>query len=118
MDINVQSLEAAKISDDGIQIYVRAGADLQAVLDGVKANLLAHEVTLRPFNTVTLSEIEDVIQLHESVHAVGWDNPKALETLLNGSTQTTYPNLGVFELVSGVFTFDTDLQIDNIQTLQ
>lgn len=118
MDITVLSLEAAKISDDGMKIYVRAGADLQAVLDDIKLNLAAYETTLRPVNTVTLTEIEDVMKQNDSVVAIGWDSPSAFETLLSGVTQTTLPVLGVFDLVSGVFTFDTDLQISNLQTIQ
>jgi hypothetical protein len=118
MDITVQSLDAAKISDDNMKIYVQAGADLQAVLDEIKANLLAHETTLRPVNTVTLSEIENIMQLSPSVVAVGWSNPTAFETLISGDTRTTSPILGVFSLESGVFIFDTDLQLSNLQTIE
>lgn len=118
MDITVQSLEAAQISDDGMKIYVKAGADLQAVLDDIIANLLAYETVLRPVNTVTLTEISDLMQKTEGVVAIGWDNPKATETLLDLSTKITYPVLGIFELVSGVFTFATTLQLSNLQTIQ
>lgn len=118
MNITVQSLDAAKISDDGMKIYVRAGADLQAVLDDIKSKLLAYETILRPVNTVTLTEIADLMQQNESVVAIGWANPVAVETLISGATQDTYPVLGVFELASGVFIFDTDLQISNLQTIQ
>lgn len=118
MDITLQSLPAAQISDDGMRIYVQAGADLQAVLDDIKVNLLAHETVLRPINTVTLTEIEDVMKLNEDVKAIGWSNPEAFETLLDGSTRTTSPELGIFNLVSGVFIFATDLQLSNLEIIQ
>jgi len=118
MNINVHSLDAARISDDGMKIYVRAGADLQVILEDIKVNLKAHETSLREFNEVTLTEIEDVIQMTDNVVAIGWDNPTALETLVSGSTRTVIPVLGVFELITGVFIFDTDLQLSNLQTLQ
>ncbi len=118
MDITVQSLDAAKITDDDMKIYVSAGADLQAVLDDIKANLVAYETTLRPNNTVTLTEIADLIQQNDNVIAIGWNNPVASEVLLDGSTKQTYPTLGVFELVSGVFIFDTVLQLSNLETIE
>ena len=118
MDITVQSLDAAKFYDDNMRIYVRAGADLQAVLDDIKSKLTAHETVLREFNEVTLTEISDVIQQNASVVAIGWSSPLILETLLNGETRETLPSLGVFELTTGVFTFATDLQITNLQIIQ
>lgn len=118
MDITVQSLDAAKIYDDGMRIYVQAGADLQAVLDEIKTNLLEYETTLRPVNTVTLTEIENVMKLSTTVIAIGWDNPYAKELLLSGAEQDTYPILGIFELVSGVFTFSTELTLNNLKTIQ
>lgn len=118
MDITCQSLDAAIITDAGMKIYVRSGADLQAVLDEIRANLLAYETTLRPVNTVTLTEIEDVIKLSDIVVAIGWNTPSAYEVLLNGDTRDTPPVLGIFELLSGVFIFGTTLQVSNLQTIQ
>lgn len=118
MDINIQSIEAAKIRDDAMKIYVRAGSDLQAALGNIKSNLSNYQTTLRDVNTVTLSEIENVISLDENVVAVGWADPYAFETLLSGATKETRPVLGVFELVSGVFTFDTVLQLSNLETIE
>jgi hypothetical protein len=118
MNLTVQSLDVAKIYDDEMLIYVRAGSDLQAVLTEIKTNLKAHELTLREFNEVTLTEIEDVIQKSASVIAVGWFKPKAVETLLDTTVVTTYPVKGIFELTTGVFTFSTDLQLSHLKTLE
>jgi hypothetical protein len=118
MNITVQSLDVAQIYDDNMVIYVRAGSDLQSVLDNVKASLLAHEVTPREFNEVTLTEIESVIRANPNVIAVGWNDPYAEETLLSGDVVETRPVLGVFALTTGVFTFATNLQLSNIKTLQ
>lgn len=118
MNITLLSLEAAKLRDDGMKIYVNAGADMETVLADIKSSLVAYETVLRPINTVTLTEIADVIQGNDSVVAIGWDNPYAFEVLLNGTERDTYPVLGVFELLSGVFTFDTDLQLTNLQVIE
>ena len=117
MDITIITLPPAQISDDNMVIYVKAGVDLQTVLDNINANLIAYEATLRDNNLVTLSEIEDVIRQESSVLAVGWNDPTAYEELTDGTTRNTSPSLGVFELESGTFTFSTTLSLSNLTVL-
>jgi len=118
LDINVLSQDPATIFDDDMRIYVKAGADIQAVMDDVKANLIEYEATLREYNAVTLSEIEDVIRKNSSVIAIGWDDPYAQDTLISGTVVNVHPSLGVFEFTSGAFIFGTDLQLENFEILQ
>ena len=118
MSIQVQSLNVALIRDNNIVIYVRSGSDMQKTLDEIKDNLKAHEQTLREFNEVTLTEIEDVIQKSNSVVAVGWDKPLAFESLLSGGSRTIAPSYGVFNLLTGVFIFDTELTLSNLKILE
>ncbi len=107
--INIASLAVAQITDPSLRIYIQAGADAGEVAFQINANLLAYESEFRPANAVTLSEIEDVIQRVPQVRAVGWGSPRALETLIDGTTRTTYPSQGVFSLESGAFSFRTDV---------
>lgn len=118
LEININSLSVAMITDPDMIVYVRAGTDAQAAVDAITANLLAYESSFRPSNTVSLSEIEDVIQQYSGVRAVGWGNPVASEQQLDGTIRTTYPVQGIFNLVNGAFTFATPITTDMIKVLQ
>lgn len=116
--LNIASLEVAKISDPGLIIYIRPGADAASAAAQIQTNLTAHESVLRDSNTVSLTEIEDVIQKCPDVRAVGFDSPIATETNLSGATVQVSPENGVFRLTNGAFTFTTPITTDLIKTLQ
>lgn len=118
MSLFINSLNVANITDSGLVVYIRAGVDAQAAADAINANLLAYESTLRPSNTVSLTEIEDVIQRYEGVRAIGWGDPTAVEERLDGSTRTVTPVQGVFNLFNGAFTFGTTITTDMIKILE
>lgn len=118
LNLNIASLEVAKISDPGLTIYIRPGADAASAAAQIQANLTAHESVLRDSNTVSLTEIEDVIQKCPDVRAVGFDNPVATETTLSGATVQVGPENGIFRLTNGAFTFTTPITVDLIKTLQ
>lgn len=117
LEININSLEVAKITDVDLVIYVQPGVDAGEAVSQINASLLAYESTFRPTNTVSLTEIEDVIQQYEGVRAVGWGNPVAAEQQIDGSTRYTYPVQGVFNLTNGAFTFATEITTDMIKVL-
>lgn len=118
LEININSLEAAKIYVSNLIIYVRAGTNAGDAVDAIKANLLLHEQTFRMNNVVTLTEIEDVIQQFSGVSAVSLGGDVyATEQQLDGSTVTTLPVDGIFPLTNGAFTFATDITVDNIKVL-
>lgn len=118
LSFNKNSLDVAKISDPGIVIYVKAGSDAGKVAESINENLVAYESVLREDNTVSLTEIVDVIQRNQSVRAVGFDRPVATEMALDGTVQTTPPERGIFTLTNGAFTFDTEITTDHIKVLQ
>lgn len=118
LQIEIQSLDVARISDPSIIIWVRPGTDAGDAAEQISANLLAYEQVFRTTNAVSLSEIEDVIQQYPGVRAVGWSAPVATETQLDGSSRTSIPENGVFNLVNGAFIFDTPITVDIIKTLQ
>lgn len=118
MNININSLTVAQITDPGLSIYVRSGTDAGAAVSAIQANLTAHEAILRTSNTVTLTEIVDVIQEYPQVMAVGFDNVIATEQALDGSTRTVTPENGVFNLTNGAFTFATPITTAMIKVLQ
>lgn len=101
----------------GLIIYVQIGTDAQYAADQITANLLSHEATLRETNTVTLTEIVDVIQQYEKVRAVSFGDPVATEVALDGSTRTVKPVDGIFNLTNGAFTFATPITTALIKTL-
>lgn len=118
LQINVNSLEVAKISDPGITIYVQTGSDAQKIVDELKAAFLTYESVLRRTNTVSLSELEDVMQSVSGVLAIGWGNPVATEQQIDGTYAQTFPQQGLFSLVNGAFTYVTDFTTANVKTLQ
>ena len=118
LELNINSLEVAKITDPDLIIYVQAGVDAGDAVDKIKANLLAYESTFRQTNAVSLSEIEDVIQQYDGVRAVGWGNPIANEQQIDGTTRQSYPVQGVFNLTNGAFTFATEITTGMIKVLQ
>jgi len=115
LHLGIYSPDVAKIYDNNIKIYIRKGADATAVIKNVKANLVAYESVLRPFNSVSLTEIEDVIQKEPSVAAVGFNDPYAEETDMYEVTHQRTPINGVFRLFNGAFTFGTEISINNIE---
>lgn len=117
LELNVTSMDVAKIADPGLIIYVQTGTDAQYAADQITANLLSHEATLRETNTVTLTEIVDVIQQYEKVRAVSFSNPVATEVALDGSIRTVKPVDGIFNLTNGAFTFATPITTALIKTL-
>lgn len=118
MNININSLSVAQITDPGLSIYVRSGTDAGAAVSAIQANLTAHESVLRTSNAVTLTEIVDVIQQYSQVTAVGFGSIKATEQALDGSTHTVTPVNGVFNLTNGAFTFATPITTSMIKVLQ
>lgn len=118
MNININSLSVAQITDPGLSIYVRSGTDAGAAVSAIQANLTAHESVLRTSNAVTLTEIVDVIQQYPQVTAVGFGSIKATEQALDGSTRTVTPVNGVFDLTNGAFTFATPITTAMIKVLQ
>lgn len=118
MVISINSLSVAQITDPGLSIYVRSGTDAGAAVSAIQANLTAHESVLRSSNSVTLTEIVDVIQQYPQVTAVGFNSVKATEQALDGSTRTVEPVNGVFNLTNGAFTFATPITTSMIKILQ
>ena len=118
LHLNIASLDVAKIYDPDIVIYVRAGSNATEVADQINANLIAHEQVLRKTNTVSLSEIEDVIQQQPDVLAVGFSDPKAVEVNLAGEEQEVKPIKGLFSLTNGAFIFGTTITPSMIKVLQ
>lgn len=117
LELNIASMEVAKISDPNMVIYVRPGTDAGDAASQINAALTAYEATFRQTNAVSLTEIVDVIQQYPGVRAVGWDNPVATEVQLDGTTRETYPIKGVFDLTNGAFTFNTEITPEMIKTL-
>ena len=118
LEININSLEAAKIYVTNLIIYVRAGTNAGDAVDAIKENLLKHEQTFRTNNVVTLTEIEDLIQQFSGVAAVSLAGEVyAMEQQLDGTTVRTDPKDGIFPLTNGAFTFATDITVDNIKVL-
>lgn len=117
MNITVNSMDVAKISDPGIVVYIRAGADAATVASQINAALIAYESEFRLNNTVTLSEIEDVMQRVDGVRAIGWSTPTATETRIDGTTVTVTPDKGVFPVQNGAFTFTTEITTANISVI-
>lgn len=118
LKININSLDAAKIYVTNLKIYVQAGTNASDAVDAINEAFLQHEATFRENNLVTLSEIEDVIQSVTGVTAVSLGGDVyAEEVQLDGTTITTRPVDGVFNLVNGAFTFATEITVDNIQVL-
>lgn len=118
LSINVTSYDVAKIQDDGISIFVRGGTDAGGVAQRINEALLAHENTLRDKNTVSLTEIVDVIQTSPEVLAVGFKDITATEVQLDGTTRQTRPINGIFDLTNGAFTFVTEITVAHIKTLR
>lgn len=118
LELNINSLDVAQITDPGLIVYVRAGTDAGAAVSAINASFLAYEATLRQDNVVTLSEIEDIIQSYPGVRAIGWGNPTAREQQLDGSVRVTSPVAGVFDLINGAFTFATTITTDMVKILQ
>lgn len=117
LNLNIASLQVAQISDPYMVIYVERGVDAGDAVAQITQNLLNHEAKLRTSNTVTLTEISDVIQQFAGVRAVGFGNPIASEVSLSGSTNHVYPTQGVFQLLNGAFTFATPITVDMIKTI-
>lgn len=118
LNIAINSFTVSQIHDDNIAIYIRKGSDAATVLANVKKNLIDYEATLRPHNTVSLTEIVDVIQREPGVVSVGFSNPYAVETSIDGVSRNVTPVLGVFDLLNGAFTFATELTLANIKTFE
>lgn len=118
MDININSLDAAKVYAPNLIIYVQAGSNASDVATACNDNFLAHEQEFRQYNAVTLTEIEDVIQKAPGVIAVDLGSGiYAEEVQLDGTKITTYPVEGILNLVNGAFTFATEITVDIIQVL-
>lgn len=115
--ITVNSTEVAQISDANLVIYVRRGTDAQEAVNQIKLNLTAYESEFRRTNKVSVTEIVDVIQRYAPVTAVSMSSARAVETALDGSQQTVFPEQGVFNLTTGVFTFTTEITTNLIKTL-
>lgn len=119
LELNITSLEVAKITDPGLIIYVRAGADASTVASKINESLTANESVLRTTNKVSLSEISDIIQQQEDVLAISFsDMLVATEQQLDGSTTQVKPSQGLFNLTNGAFTFATEITTSMIKTLQ
>lgn len=117
LELNINSLPVAVVSDPGIIVYIRAGSDANDAAQQINANLLAYQSEFRQNNTVSLSEIENVIQRYEGVLAVGWSSPHATEVQLDGTTRDTVPVQGVFNIVNGAFRFGTTITVDMIRVI-
>lgn len=118
LNINITSYEVAKIEDPGISIYVRAGSDAGSVAQKINEALTSYEGVLRSQNTVTLTEIVDIMQSVSDVTAIGFNDPVATEVQLDGTTRETRPVNGVFDLTNGAFTFVTEITTDHVKTLR
>ncbi len=119
LNLNIASLQVANITDSGIKIYVRSGSDASTVASEINANLKANESVLRSTNTVSMSEISDVIQKQSDVLAIGFSSSlMATEQQLDGSTKQIFPSEGLFKLTNGAFTFGTEITVNMIKTLQ
>lgn len=119
LNLNIASLQVANITDPGIKIYVRSGSDASTVASEINANLKANESVLRSTNTVSMSEISDVIQKQSDVLAIGFSSSlMATEQQLDGSTKQIFPSEGLFKLTNGAFTFGTEITVNMIKTLQ
>lgn len=119
LNLNINSLNVAQISDPGIIIYVRAGSDATTVADQINANLTANEAVLRSNNKVSLTEISDIIQSQTDVLAVSFSSQlSATEEQISGQTVTVLPTNGLFNLTNGAFTFATQITPDMIKVLQ
>lgn len=118
MDLNISSLDAARMYVPDLKIYVQTGTNASDAADAINANLLAHEQTFRTYNTVSLTEVEDVIQQFSGVIAVNLGGQVyAEETQLDGTVVTTLPIDGIFTLINGAYTFATPITVDNIKVL-
>ncbi|NLV87542.1 MAG: hypothetical protein GX025_10075 [Clostridiales bacterium] len=118
LKISITSMDVANITDPGILIYVRAGADAGMVATEINANLLAYESVFRENNKVALTEILDVIQQQPDVVAVGFNDPIASEMQLSGEIRATRPVEGLFDLVNGAFIFATEITASHIKVMQ
>lgn len=107
----------AVISDPGMAVYVNTGTDAAKIASDINTALRNYEQTLRKTNTVTRSEIEDVIQSVAGVVAVGWSNPTAFEIHPDGTESMVNDVKGVFPLETGAFVFGTEITTDLIQSL-
>lgn len=117
LELTAITTPPASITDPDITLYVSTGTDATKVADDVNKALRVYEQTLRKTNTVTRSEIEDVMQSVPGVVAVGWASPTAIETHPDGSETVTSDVKGVFPLETGAFVFGTEITVDKIKTL-
>lgn len=118
LQLNINSLDPAMIYAPNLLVYVRGGTDAGDAVEKINANLIAYESILRENNTVSLTELGNVIEQYEGVTAVSLGNPYAVETQLDSSVITTYPVDGVFSLVNGAYTFATPVTVDMIKVLE
>lgn len=118
LEITIISLDVAIIYDSDIVIHVRAGSNAADVVDNIISALTAYESTFRTTNAVTLTELENIFESVDGVTAVGFSDPYAVETGIDGVTRTVRPVEGVFNLTAGAFTFGSDITVDNIKVIQ
>lgn len=118
LELNINSLAVAKITDPNVTVYVKAGSDADVVAQNINDAFKAQEAVLRRTNTILLSELEDTMQSVEGVVGVGWNAPKATETTVTGIVRDVMPEAGIFYLENGAFTFATEITTNNIQALQ
>lgn len=116
--MNVLSLDVAVITAPNMVIYVEAGTDANEAATRINENLLAAESEYRPLNTLTVSEIADIIQRFNGVRAVYFGEVTATQTLLTGNVVTTAPDKGILRLVTGAFRFGTTITTEMIKVLE
>lgn len=118
MHINIYSTDPAQITDNGLIIYIKPGVSATAAVAAINANILAYESEFRQNNTVSLSEMENVIQRYAGVNAVSWGEPRVRQQQLDGSITLDPPVDGIFDLVNGAYSFRTEVILDMIKTLE
>jgi len=114
LNINITSLPPTLITDDGLKIYTQRGADALDVITQVQEFFIENEAALQRGNVISLTAIAEVIKRHPAVLAVGFGDPVATETRLDGSTVATRPSAGLFNVLSGAYTFATTLTTNNV----
>lgn len=118
MNLQIASLTPATITDPDIVIYVQSGTNATTVATDINNAFKAHESILRSTNIVALSELESIIRSVQGVKAVGWSNPTATDTTLDGASHTVPLSNGLFLLTGGAFIFGTEIQPNMIKLLQ
>lgn len=115
----IQSEKMARIKDEKLTVYILNGYSAGNVALQINQAFRSAENILRTTNTLSVTELSDIIQSVKGVKAVSFSsNLRAIDTDLSMVENIVKPSKGIFYLTDGAFTFDTEVTVSHIQTLQ